>query len=96
MSANDYFSHESKKGETVKERVEKEGYPLRFVGENIALGQETPGAVVRDWLNSPAHCSNIMNPNYAEVGASLISREKPAEKNIKGNYWVVVFGKKKN
>src|SRR5882757_8040909 len=34
------------------------------VGENIALGQESVGQVVRDWMNSPGHRANILNRNY--------------------------------
>jgi uncharacterized protein YkwD len=44
------------------------------VGENIALGQETVGEVVRDWMNSPGHRANILNRNYRRIGVAAYAR----------------------
>ena len=44
------------------------------VGENIALGQQSVGEVVRDWMNSPGHRANILNRNYRRMGAAAYAR----------------------
>ena len=40
------------------------------VGENIAMGQNSSGEVVRDWMNSPGHRANILNPGYTRIGVA--------------------------
>jgi len=46
--------------------------PYRVAGENIARGQKSPAAVVKAWMDSPGHRSNILglkaNYNYIGVG----------------------------
>jgi len=48
------------------------GITYRVAGENIAMGQRSPAAVVAAWMNSPGHRSNILglqaNFNYIGVG----------------------------
>ena len=36
--------------------------------ENIAMGYSTPEATVNQWMNSPGHRANILNPNYQFTG----------------------------
>jgi len=44
------------------ERIESNGYnDFYTVGENIAGGQTSIPEVMKAWLESPAHCTNIMN-----------------------------------
>jgi uncharacterized protein YkwD len=89
MAVNDYFSHESKNGEKLKDRVNKQGYSWLTIGENIAKGQKTSAQVVREWMNSPGHCKNIMNPNFGELGVGR-------DDNLRKEYiWVQVFGNRK-
>lgn len=40
----------------------------RFIGENLAKGNNTPQEIQDAWMNSPTHEANIMNPSYAEMG----------------------------
>jgi len=51
---------------------EEYGISYRVAGENIAMGQKSPAAVVAAWMNSPGHRSNILgleaNFNYIGVG----------------------------
>jgi uncharacterized protein YkwD len=66
-----------------------QNFGLRFsaAGENIAYGQRTPAEVMNDWMNSPGHRSNIMNPTYTEIGVGLA-------KNSSGVcYWTQQFMK---
>lgn len=41
----------------------------RAVGENIARGQITPQGVVEDWMASPGHRANILEPMFNHMGA---------------------------
>ena len=36
--------------------------------ENVAVGQKTPGGVVRAWMNSSGHRANILNRRWTCVG----------------------------
>ena len=38
------------------------------LGENVAIGQTSPKKVMIDWMNSPGHRKNILNPQYKELG----------------------------
>lgn len=64
-----------------------EDFGIRFsaAGENIAYGQRTPQEVMRDWMNSPGHRSNILNGTYNQIGVGL-------GKNSRGVlYWTQMF-----
>ncbi|UYV17972.1 CAP domain-containing protein [Halomonas qaidamensis] len=68
MAENDYVSHTSPDGSGIEQRINNQGYPWQAVGENIAAGQLSAAAVVEGWLESPGHCSNIMNATFTEIG----------------------------
>lgn len=53
-------------------------------GENIAAGQVDAEAVMKSWMNSPGHRSNILNPEFKSIGVGSIKiGETP--------YWVQLF-----
>jgi uncharacterized protein YkwD len=86
MSSQHYFSHTSKDGRTMSDRVIAIGYGFKgyksfTVGENIAQGQMTIAEVMDGWLKSPGHCKNLMNPAFKEVGVAQFNQ-----------YWVQDFG----
>lgn len=82
MASHNHFGHTGTDGSTVGQRVSREGYEWRRVGENIARNQQTIAQVVEDWAESAGHCENMMNPGYVEMGA--------AEEDL---YWTQVFGR---
>ena len=53
-------------------------------GENVAYGQPTPDAVMRDWMNSPGHRRNILSPSYTEIGVGAVQ-------NGRSIYWTQSF-----
>ena len=74
------------------ERIEANGYVgFHSVGENIAGGQEDIEAVMKDWLESPAHCTNIMSDKFSEVGVAIVVNPDSQF----GIYWTQNFGSKK-
>ena len=86
MSERKYFSHTSKNGKSMSDRVIDAGYYFKgyksfTVGENIALGQMSIAEVMNGWLHSEGHCHNLMNPAFKEVGIAEID-----------HYWVQDFG----
>lgn len=52
-------------------------------GENVAVGQPTPEAVMLAWMNSPGHRRNILNPSYSTIGVGQVGNGSP--------YWTQVF-----
>ncbi len=61
----------------------------RGAGENIAAGQRTEEAVMRDWMSSPGHRNNILNPNFRELGVGYTFKEN--DSNRYNHYWVQLF-----
>ena len=88
MARHSSLSHSGSDGSTPAERATRAGYGWKLVGENIAAGQPSPEQVVAEWLESPGHCSNIMDPAYAEMGVAF-AYEARSEKGV---YWSQVFG----
>jgi uncharacterized protein YkwD len=70
------------------DRATNAGY-ANFVrlGENIAAGYDSPAAVVRGWMESPEHRSNILKPEFREIGVGM---RTGAGEYL--NYWVQEFG----
>lgn len=70
MAEHEHFAHTGTDGSGPGDRATRAGYSWRVVGENIARGQPTVDEVVSDWLASPGHCRNLMDPRFAEMGAA--------------------------
>lgn len=79
MAAHDEFDHRGHDGSTPAARVETAGYgEHRIVGENIAAGAMNAGEVTEGWLESPAHCENIMDGRFSQVGIAYAENLKTA------------------
>ena len=89
MAVNNYFSHTGLDGRNVAQRVSAGGYAWRAVGENIAAGQSSAGAVMSGWLSSPGHCGNIMSAQYQDVAVACVQRSGSAY----GHYWTMVLAR---
>lgn len=81
MAENDHFAHRGTDGLDTGERVRRAGYDWRIVGENLARNQTSVPQVISDWLASPAHCRQMMSPEFLEIGAARSE-----------GYWTQVFG----
>jgi uncharacterized protein YkwD len=55
--------------------------PSIMYGENLATGQDNAQWVFNDWMASPDHRANILNPGYTTYGSSRV-----------GNTWAQEFG----
>lgn len=84
-----YLEHEGKDGSTPASRIASTGYKWRLVGENVAAGEGNVDLAISDWLGSPHHCANIMDPRYKEMGIAFASNQDDQEYGV---YWTQTFG----
>lgn len=82
MKRHRFFSHYSKDGKDIGQRLEDHGYKWRVAGENIGEGQTSFDQVLEDWIKSPTHCKMIMHDRVTQMGVAKA-----------GKYWVQHFGK---
>jgi len=87
MAAKNYFEHEGRDGSQPADRITRQDYKWRVVGENLAAGVTTPEEAVKGWLGSPHHCANMMDPRFTEMGIAFAVNPKSAL----GVYWTQVF-----
>lgn len=76
MATKGYFSHTSPTYGSPFQMMESFGLRFSAAGENIAYGQRTPSEVMSDWMNSPGHRANILNPTYTQIGVGLATDSK--------------------
>src|SRR5690606_14354200 len=88
MASRNFFSHLGPDGRTPGDRAELAGYAGMRLGENIAAGRDTRRKVLDGWLASPAHCANLMNPKFSELGAAYVVDPR----SDAGIYWTALFG----
>ena len=82
MRDNGYFSHNSPTYGSPFDMMKSFGISYRTAGENIAMGQQSPEAVVTAWMNSDGHRANILNANFTQIGVGYAAN---------GNYWTQMF-----
>jgi uncharacterized protein YkwD len=85
MAMNDFFSHDSPTTGSLRDRIHSTGFEYEVAGENLAGGQTSVAKVVNDWLQSPSHCANLLNPDFKLMGAAC-------KRNVAAyykNYWTL-------
>lgn len=82
MATGGAFGHGGWRSRCARLRVE---FGANNCGEIVAMGQATPEAVLRAWLNSPPHRRAIENPEFTHTGIGIA-------KNRYGRiYWTQLF-----
>jgi uncharacterized protein YkwD len=78
MVSRGFFEHTTPGGSTMTDRIFRARYASRqqgwAFGENLAWGTghlTTPRSVVRSWMDSPGHRSNILKRAYRELGVGV-------------------------
>lgn len=89
MATQNYFAHVSVDGRTPPQRLINAGYNYSNMGENLAAGQASVEAAMSDWIASPGHCQNLMNPAYRDVALSCASKPTATYRS----YWVMELGR---
>jgi uncharacterized protein YkwD len=77
MVVHGYFAHEGPGG-SMDSRISRAGYLASggqfVIGEDIGGGGGrlgSPQAVVRDWMHSPVHRENILDPHFRDAGVGV-------------------------
>ncbi|MEJ2620559.1 MAG: CAP domain-containing protein, partial [Candidatus Thiodiazotropha sp.] len=86
MADNNYFNHTGQDGSSPGDRISAAGYSWRTYGENIAAGYQSAESVMEGWLNSPGHCSNLMNSRFKDIGVGVVNGS-----GTYGIYWTQDF-----
>ncbi len=68
--ASEKFSHTRPDGTRCFTVFKENAFTYKTAGENLAYGYDEPGSLVRAWMNSPTHRSNVLDTDfqYAAVG----------------------------
>ncbi len=78
-----FFEHQLPSGGNLLQIMMSQ-YPSAYgstAGENIALNQSSPSAVMTSWMNSSGHKANILNGNFKTIGIGYFE-----------GGWVQLFG----
>jgi uncharacterized protein YkwD len=87
MAQNNYFNHTSPDGRDPGQRMQAAGYDLSGGwAENIAVGYDSPDAVMQGWLASTGHKENILNCSFKALGVGVA---RGADGRL---YWTQDFG----
>lgn len=70
MVEENYFSHDSPDGQTMKTRLNAAGLTYRNSGEALCAGTWTPMDAIMAWMNSPAHRSILLG-DYSSAGIGV-------------------------
>lgn len=71
MLANGYFSHTSKSGLTLSDRLIRANVNFREAAENIAMAP-TPELAHIGLMNSEKHKKNILDPSFTKIGIGVM------------------------
>jgi len=73
MLIDEYFAHVSPDNRALRHWLADMGYNYRVAGENLAIGFSSPEQVVAAWQDSPTHYSNLIDPEFTEIGVGVVS-----------------------
>ncbi|HWR53275.1 MAG TPA: CAP domain-containing protein [Bryobacteraceae bacterium] len=71
MAGRDFFAHNDPVLGSLAERLNRRGIPWRMCAENIFMAEGYKDPVpkaVEDWMNSPGHRQNILEPRLTDSG----------------------------
>lgn len=72
MLINQYFAHLSPQNHDLEYFLRLASYKNYIsVGENLAMGYDNAAEAMTAWKNSPTHYSNLIDPNFSEIGVAL-------------------------
>lgn len=71
LLARRYYDHHSPEGSTPLSRASAAGYTADLIAENLHQRTAPVEAVLDDWLRSPAHRRNLLDPGASDLGVGL-------------------------
>lgn len=89
MASANYFDHTLSNGASWADNIWSAGYTYdTYLAENIAAGNPSAAATFQQWVNSPGHNANMLNPTISAIG---IGRASSGGSDF-GTYWTTTFG----
>lgn len=85
MAAHQVMEHNIGIGANFAHRMKRNDVPLP-AAENIANGQQSVGAAIKAWENSPPHRRNMLGSAYSGVGVAVATDAKSGRA-----YWAMVL-----
>jgi uncharacterized protein YkwD len=89
MAETNSVRHEGPGGSTPWDRMRAQGFSLQAAAENLASGQTSIEDVMREWVESPLHNQNLLDPNMRQVGFGFAVEPTTGTRT----YWVQDFGR---
>jgi hypothetical protein len=89
-----YFDHYAPDGTEPFVWFTREQYDYLDAGENLAKAYNSGQSVVDDWMQSPAHRSNVLGEKYEDIGIAIAAGTPFGE--AKGATIVALYGREKN
>ncbi len=65
--ASDKFGHTRPDGTSCFTIFKENAFTYKAAGENLSFGYSDPGKLVRAWMNSASHRSNVLDPDFQFV-----------------------------
>ncbi len=75
MDARNFFAHTNPDGKDPFARMRSAGISFSTAGENIAGGANAD-IIVTNWMNSPGHRANILNPSFHTLGVGVSTNSR--------------------
>jgi uncharacterized protein YkwD len=72
MARHQILSHRGSDGSSPGARVRRAGYRPRLTAETLTMGQHSPEAAVRTWMQSPPHRAAILTCSFRDAGAGVV------------------------
>lgn len=90
MAKHHFLGHIGSDGSMLGQRLDGTGLcglavENLIVGENCAMGQETPAKAVAAWINSPPHYAAMIHDKFTEIGIGVAADESGKM------YWCTTF-----
>lgn len=99
MVKRNYFSHVSKSGANIVDRLTRTGYMRGArswtVGENLAWGsgnRSPPREIIAAWMNSPGHRANILERHFREIGIGVVFEAPRSVRGSAAATYTTTFG----
>ncbi|MBT4210005.1 MAG: CAP domain-containing protein [Candidatus Komeilibacteria bacterium] len=73
MLIDQYFAHVSPDDRALRHWLYDLNYNFRVAGENLAIGFSDADDVVAAWKESSTHYSNLIDPDYTQIGVGVVS-----------------------
>ena len=75
LATSNAFSHAGSDGSSPEQRLHRTSTAMRFLGENISGGRNSPEAAIADWMNSAGHRANILSIDAVYLGVGAVYME---------------------